>query len=970
MRTLLLLSFTFLAINNIYAQFLGSGQEPSGISWRQIDTKNFRLVYDTNFEREAQRLAALLDYSSRLVGNTLSQQHKKIPIIIHNYSIISNGMVAWAPKRMEIFPVAPQDIYSNDWFEQLTMHELRHIAQINRINHSIVELGSYLFGQSFTAAFGVGQVPPWFFEGDAVVTETALSKAGRGREPSFEMGTRAFVLENHKPYSFRKSVYGSFKDFVPNHYELGYLMVAYQRAKQGPAIWENGLDYVANDPLGIGFPQGLFDAKYDFMCFSPFLSNIKNQTGLNRKQLHKKIFTELDSLWTTKSKSISYTNFSDPINPTKKTGKYISYVKPRLVGNYVVALKSEVGELDHFVLINKDTHTEKTIHTPGYMPSDNYTVGNNRIYWNEYMPDIRWEQRNYSVIKYYEITTGHSGYLTQNTRYFSPALSPGGSFIAIVEVDEVNNNSIKILKAENGEIVSTFHSPNNELIQTPSWDENSKYIVLTIVGKEGKSLVVLNTQNGKWETLYGPTYESFSQPVFYNNYILFRGGFSGIDNIYALNISSKKIFQITSAFNGAYDPITGQNDLLYYANYTSKGFDIVTAKIDTSQWVALEKVMNISLHLAEKLAAQEPQKYDSRSIEYKNYESKPYNKLSHLINIHSWTPFFSYQTNTINSSSLVLPGYTLYSQNLQGTLEAIGGQGFVNNRIISSLTFRYSGLFPVFEATVIHGDSVSYIDDTIREPNNKEISLYTSVSFPLNFSRGSNIIGIISRISYNHENKYFTNPTNGDLSQGQNNVGTSFYAYAHKRLAAKDIIPNLGVTVSLGRYEPLSYKKLFANKWVVGTNVYIPGIFNHCAFKLGLLSENQNVDNYFIESSSLGDPRGYKGFWNASVNAKSMMRYSVDYTFPIIYPDFSFLRVLYFKRIFGNVYYEQTDVNEIDKYKNITTKSFITYGLELSTDFNLFFFPVPFNLGIRKAYLQNSQKWVTEIVTTMSLTNW
>ena len=41
-------------------------------------------------------------------------------------------------------------------------------------------------------------IPDWFFEGDAITMETALTKGGRGRIPAFAMNIRAFSIENTK----------------------------------------------------------------------------------------------------------------------------------------------------------------------------------------------------------------------------------------------------------------------------------------------------------------------------------------------------------------------------------------------------------------------------------------------------------------------------------------------------------------------------------------------------------------------------------------------------------------------------------------------------------------------------------------------------------------------------------------------------------------------------------------------------
>jgi len=82
----------------------------------------------------------------------------------------------------------------------------------------------YMFGdQAIGAIMGIF-LPFWFIEGDAVYSETIFSKSGRGRSPDFTMDLKAQVLDK-KIYPYDKALYGSFRDYVPDHYTLGYELV-------------------------------------------------------------------------------------------------------------------------------------------------------------------------------------------------------------------------------------------------------------------------------------------------------------------------------------------------------------------------------------------------------------------------------------------------------------------------------------------------------------------------------------------------------------------------------------------------------------------------------------------------------------------------------------------------------------------------------------------------------------------------
>ena len=56
---------------------------------------------------------------------------------MHTRTAQSNGLVAWAPKRIELFTTPHQQIYSQDWLEQLALHEFRHLVQLDKIQSEL-----------------------------------------------------------------------------------------------------------------------------------------------------------------------------------------------------------------------------------------------------------------------------------------------------------------------------------------------------------------------------------------------------------------------------------------------------------------------------------------------------------------------------------------------------------------------------------------------------------------------------------------------------------------------------------------------------------------------------------------------------------------------------------------------------------------------------------------------------------------
>ena len=56
--------------------------------------------------------------------------------------------------------------------------------------------------------------------------------------------------------------------------------------------------------------------------------------------------------------------------------------------------------------------------------------------------------------------------------------------------------------------------------------------------------------------------------------IVFASDFSGIFNIYALNLETRALRQITNTVGGAFSPSVGADGAVVFAAYTAAGFEI------------------------------------------------------------------------------------------------------------------------------------------------------------------------------------------------------------------------------------------------------------------------------------------------------------------------------------------------------------------------------------------------------------
>jgi hypothetical protein len=933
-RCLYTFIFLILISSRVLAQFYDNGQDPPSMQWRLIKTGHFHILYPKTIESKAQQLANMLEAAYTQGAASLNVLPKKITVILHPADVVSNAQVAWAPRRMEFITVPPQDAYPEDWIDQLAVHEYRHVVQITKVNKGFTHVLSWLFGEQIVAGIIATYVPFWFIEGDATLTETLLSGSGRGRVPSFDVELRAQLLEKG-PYSYDKAVYGSYRDFVSDHYVLGYHMVTMARRDYGPQVFEKALNTVARIPVMI----------------TPFNHGIRKISGHSKVKLYKRYMHQLDSIWKEPLKTIELTPSGIL---TRHARKYTRYTHPALLSNgAVIAMRSGIDDIRRIVRIDSSGKT-KILCTPGPYSDVSLSAAGNRIVWAELSHDPRWESRNYSIIRCYDAGKKHKYKLSHRSRYFSPALSPDAQKLVAAACDEKNEFSLVIIDASKGKLLRSIPAPSGCEIISPFWSDDGQKIVCILLGEKGKQLSLVTPSENKFIPLIPPSRTEISKPVFWGKWVVFSSALSGIDNIYAMDTATRKMFRITSVRYGAYDPcISADGKKLFYSDYTAGGNCIAVANLDTLNWESVEKVADISPHLYEPLLQQEKgivSRPDSLTV----YASKPYRKFLHLLNPHSWGPI------SVNAnSSTIKPGLTLMTQNKLSTLFGTLGYEYNINEAkgtyFADVSFRQ--WYPVFDFRFEFGNRSTIYTDTAGQDvkiNWKQTAWRASLRVPLNLSSGKWARWLQPRVSCtwmqmdfgsDQLNHYFIHDArilDYELYWSNQVLGTD-----------RDIHPRQGQVIRLNySHTPIGGDKL-GNISAVQAMLYFPGIGHH--HNVYLNGSWQKKSSSFF-SDRIAFPRGFKG-----LHDNEYWTYSLNYTMPLVYPDLHVGSVFYLKRLWANLFFDHAAGSSA--HKNIYRSA----GMELTADIHILRFLAPFSIGGRLSWIPDIPSFVPEFLYSVNI---
>ncbi len=599
----------------LYSQYYIHGQEPGHLKWQKIETPYFQVIFPEGKGALGKRVAGLLDQAYMDVSWSLQHEPKKVSILLHVHSSTSLAFVGWAPSRSEWFTTPHQSLSSMGWLETLALHETRHIVQMSKIESEMPRALRLLFGEQAGISIMGLYLPFWFIEGDAVCVETGLSPAGSGRTPEFFMGPRAEIVCDG-PYSYNKAYLGSYKDYIPSYYQMGYLMTGGTRYLYNKLAWDSVVAHVANKPFSmVAFEQG-----------------IKKSTGLGQKELYNKVYKHFQETWKQQDEQLALSPFQK-ISPGKTI--FTHYVEgAKMENGTYLALKQSLKEIEQLVSFSPGGK-EKRVLCIGPGHGQIFSAKDSLVAWIKKIPHPRWVFQDYSKICLYNLNSGKQKTFKQKGKFYAPALSPDNKKIAYVEVDGFYKTRLKIMDVQTGKLSWQYTMPAYQTLITPSWASDGQSIYYTVLHDQEKGIVNIDLASWEIDTLLPFSTNEIKYPLEHGDWIYYLAGYTGINNLFAVNKHTGHVYQKTSSRFGVGSPSIKGNEMIY-SDYNKDGYRLVRIPLDSLWHVPFDiNSLPSPYPVAEKLSRQEGGQVSFHNLQEKSYKIEKYSKFKNLINVHS-----------------------------------------------------------------------------------------------------------------------------------------------------------------------------------------------------------------------------------------------------------------------------------------------------------------------------------------------
>ncbi|MBE8715419.1 hypothetical protein [Sphingobacterium hungaricum] len=919
--TIIILLFSSL---QSFSQIYDSDQAHSNIQWKQINSPHFKLIFPSTFENSATALSYQLDAIIKKASEELDIQPRKIAIILQSNHVNPNGYVQLAPRKSEFYTTPPSTPDNIEWLPNLALHEMRHVAQFDKLTGRLKRPFLELLALGL---FGLN-LPAWFFEGDAVYTETAYSTGGRGRLSSWDMPLRTNMISN-KNYTFDKYILGSYKDIVPSFYTIGYFLNTQIENTKGPTVKADILNNMRHHLI----------RPYNFN------KALKKYTGYTSNSLFRSTIDSLRTVWV------------DSL--IQETNHYVEIAKGRYPINYLIPQENASGEL--FALMTSPEKTSQIVKIEngkarritytGQQVNPYFQVKENFVLWDEYRRNARFAKQTHQIINIYNYKTKKLQSISHDKRYYTPIMHPNESQVAVINVSLDNYVSVDFIDITSETVVNSIDLPEGMQALQPNFNKQGDKIVLIVIDQRGTNLMEIDLQNNQQTLLLPWENQQLERPVYADNNIVYKANYNGKDQLFLFDRLSESISPITNDQFGAFNPtLTSENSILYNA-YQYDGYYVAKTALKPYE-NAIIALKNFNNQIDQPI--ENPIQIDSSF----RPEITKYNSLSDFFNFHSLTvsntnfesfdnyrPGLYWQANDLLNTSQLKVGYE-YDLERQ---KSIYSTEISYQKYYPKFTLRYENRGQIGQAGVVGRPDTTINFDWREHYVSAEVSI-PFTKFRRNYTYS---YGINTGTSY-------TKRYNLSLSTLRDfNMDIRFPIYHQVYLnrnslrSKMDLAPKWGQNINIiYRYLPFE-EQVNGEMFSVLTNFYFPGIVNNHSFQVRFAFQEFSGDYQYSYDIPLVS--GFGHFVSPKVTNTMMLNYRL----PIAYPDWALGSFSYLKRIQGLIF---TD------YQNIENSSFQpkSMGIGLSLDFNLFRYALPeFNVGSRLTYI-NDASATQKIVPTFS----
>ncbi|HEX4934393.1 MAG TPA: hypothetical protein VFV33_14490, partial [Gemmatimonadaceae bacterium] len=234
-----------------------------------------------------------------------------------------------------------------------------------------------------------------------------------------------------------------------------------------------------------------------------------------------------------------------------------------------------------------------------------------------------------------------------------------------------------ILDAATGRERRRLPNEAGHFLVTPAWSEDGGALfVVAVDDTRGNALVRVPLDGSAADTLIPFTHEAISRPVPHGGRVYFGSPRSGLDNVYALDLATRTIAQVTSRPLGAMWPsVAPDGQRLVFSDYSIHGHDVAEMPLDPARFRPVDRAPRRATPFADLLARQEQGGSILDSLPTTTWPTRPFTGWARAFDFHSLslapvvdgvnTGIFAESRNLLNTVAVAVgPSFNLNERTL------------------------------------------------------------------------------------------------------------------------------------------------------------------------------------------------------------------------------------------------------------------------------------------------------------------
>lgn len=540
--------------------------------WKTVETEHFVIHYYEPLEDIGKRVAAVAERAHRVLRTEFEHEPaQKTQIVIVDDTDGANGFASVLPRNViRLFATAPTAHSAlndhDDWLYGLTAHEYAHILHLDSIG-PLPSLYNKLVGKTWAP----NQVQPrWVIEGIATYQESRQSSSGRIRSALFNMNLRSPVLEGEElrldqvtngprawPRGTSAYLYGS-------HF-LKYVFDRHGADKLSEMSWAYG-----SNPIPYGLNTAIEEATGETFAemYDDWMDHLRAKYSMQKEAIER--------LGLREGRRLTFTNELNLSPHYSHDGAYLYWDQADgdTRGRYrKMPVGTNVGQATDHTIVDRNG---------GYdvMADGSLVVEQSNVYRTEY---------SFQELFLWDSSTDTMTQLTDGLRARDPAISPDERRVAFMVNGESRSQLAVMDLRPEAEHEILYTGPGRfDQVNAPTWSPDGRHIAFSAWRAGGyRDILVHDLDTGETTELmrdraldHDPVYDPGGE------YLYYVSDRTGIYNVFAYELATGDVYQVTNVVGGALDPdVSPDGTRLAYHGFSTGGWDVYEVSLDRDKWM-------------------------------------------------------------------------------------------------------------------------------------------------------------------------------------------------------------------------------------------------------------------------------------------------------------------------------------------------------------------------------------------------